>query len=225
MIEIVLRHHFEPADPRLGRHIAHDVRSKNFPAETATVHSLEWPRHVPIFDQGNLGSCTGNAAAGCMSTGPFTHRLTEANAVSIYSQATHLDSIRGVYPPNDTGSSGLAVMKACKLRGWITAYGHAFGLSHAIGALMLGPGIVGMAWLTGCDSPNAEGIVRYEGTVRGGHEIELVGYDATRGLVKFANSWGAGWGKGGYFYMSTEDFGKALSEGGDATFPAVPAAA
>lgn len=221
---IVLRHHFEVFDVRLGRHVAHDPRSKDFPAETTALKSVDWPRHVPIFDQGQLGSCTGNAAAGCMSTGPFAHRLTEADAVSIYSQATHIDRIRGVYPPTDTGSSGLAVMKACMKRGWISGYKHAFGIDHALGALMLGPGVTGISWLSGCDSPDSEGIVRYRGSVRGGHEVELCGYDASKGLVKLANSWGPHWGKGGFFFMSAEDYAVALKNSGDATFPNAPAA-
>ena len=221
---IVLRHHFEVSDVRLGRHIAHDPRSRDFPAEVAPVSSIHWHRHVPIFDQGQLGSCTGNAAAGCMSTGPFAHRLTEADAVSIYSQATHIDGIRGIYPPTDTGSNGLAVMKACQRRGWITSYKHAFGIDHVLGALMLGPAVTGIAWLSGCDDPDDEGIVRYRGTVRGGHEIELVGYDHVRGLLRFANSWGPSWGKNGFFYMSAEDYSAALKNFGDVTFPAPPAA-
>ena len=36
----------------------------------------------------------------------------------------------------------------------------------------------------------------------GGHEVVIVGYDAT--LVKCRNSWGADWGDGGYFYLPWE---------------------
>jgi hypothetical protein len=145
--------------------------------------------------------------------------MTEADAVSVYAQATHHDHILGVYPPFDTGSSGLAVMRVMKTRGWISGYKHAFSPSHAIGALMLGPGISGLTWLTGCDEPDAHGVVRYRGTVRGGHEVELVGYDAGARLVWFCNSWGTSWGKDGYFAMSYDDFALALADHGDATFP------
>src|SRR3974390_862685 len=116
-----------PITPRncLGRHIEHDERSKRFPVARLAKgpKSATYQRHCPPFDQGALGSCTGNAMAGVLMTEPFwtTGRLlTESDAVRLYSEATHLDNIRGNYPPDDTGSSGLAVAKAAKKEGWIT---------------------------------------------------------------------------------------------------------
>ena len=216
--------HIEEVSPvasrRLGRYVHHDPRSLEHAAPKAPrLASIMHHRTVPIFDQGDLGSCTGNAAAGCMGTRPFEHRCTEADAVQIYCEATHLDRILGVYPPDDTGSSGLGVMKALKKRGWIKAYRHAFGLDHALHTLMLGPGITGITWLSGCDSPDKSGVVRYTGAIRGGHEIQLLGLDVDTKLVWFANSWGASWGKGGLFAMSFDDYALALKDDGDATFP------
>jgi hypothetical protein len=204
---------------RLGRHIEHDPRSWAFPAPMAsTIVTVRHERLVPIFDQGQLGSCTGNAAVGCISTRPFDHEGNEQQAVEIYQAATHLDHIKGIYPPDDTGSTGLAVMKAMREKGWIQSYGHAFGLDHTLRALVLRPGITGMAWRQGCDEPSSQGIVRYVGGIRGGHEVELVGVDVTAKLVWFVNSWGKAWGKDGTFAMSWEDYGTALRDHGDATF-------
>lgn len=208
---------------RLGRHVRHDPRSLEYPAAMASgLVTVRHERHVPVFDQGSVGSCTGNAEAGCVSTGPFTQRCDEKDARALYAAATHLDNVKGVYPPNDTGSSGLAVMKVAKNLHWINGYTHAFSLTHALHALVLGPGITGLTWLTGCDAPDAHGVVRYEGSVRGGHEVELVGLDVAASLVWFANSWGSGWGLGGFFAMSFDDYAKALADNGDATFPVVP---
>ncbi len=138
--------------------------------------------------------------------------------MALYAAATKLDDVVGSYPPNDTGSSGLAVMKAAKKKGWIGTYSHAFGLDHVLRSLVLRPGITGISWLSGCDVPDREGIVKWSGSVRGGHELELVGLVKERALVWFCNSWGTGWGRKGYFAMSFEDYERALHEQGDATF-------
>jgi hypothetical protein len=208
---------------RLGRHLFHDSRSIAHPSPMApSVVTVHHERRVAIFNQGELGSCTGNAGAGMMCTGPFGKEdLTEDDAVRLYSEATHLDNIYGAYPPKDTGSSGLAIMKALVRRGWIKAYAHAFGLDHFLRSLVLRPGIVGVGWREGCDEPDAEGLVSYTGELRGGHEIEALGIDAERGRVIFANSWGEEWGAKGFFSMTFADVKKALKDGGDATF-AIP---
>src|ERR1700730_1472287 len=132
---------------RLGRHVRHDPRSWDYQAPRAPrVVDVAHKRECPPFDQGKLGSCTGNAEAGLLMTQPlFTAArvLGETDAVGLYSEATRLDRIRGTYPPDDTGSSGLAVMKAAKLKGYISGYAHAFGLQHALEALVLSPVITG----------------------------------------------------------------------------------
>jgi hypothetical protein len=213
----------------LGRHVCHDERSRAYAIDEQAMPTepVLWERHVPIYNQGQLGSCTGNALAGCLSTGPWEYQLTEQDAIRIYSAGTVLDRIRGTYPPDDTGSSGLAVCKAV-LRGMVdgvtmAGFFHAFSAIAAITALKKRPGIMGLAWLTGCDEPDASGLVSYIGDVRGGHEVELVGYDPGTDRVRFANSWGPGWGDQGYFEMTFDDFSVALADRGDATFPSLPA--
>ncbi len=183
------------------------------------IVSVKHERRVPIFDQGDVGACTGNACAGMLCTGPFSHEdLTEQDAIALYSSATRLDAIDGEYPPTDTGSSGLAVMKAAQSLGWIKSYQHAFGLDHVLRALALRPCIVGMAWREGCDDPSPQGVARWTGESRGGHEVCAVGIDVDAKLVWFANSWGVEFGFAGFFAMSFDDFERALADDGDATF-------
>jgi len=220
IIETLFIHEHEVKGKRLGRLVRHDPQSWSYPAPMANeIVSVRHRRLVPIFNQGSLGSCTGNAAVGCVSTAPYKHKGKEKDAIAVYKAATSLDSIRGKYPPDDTGSSGLAVMKALKKMGWIEGYTHGFGLRNVLLALVLRPGITGISWRMGCDAPDKNGVVRYTGGIRGGHEIELVGIDAEQKLVWFANSWGPKWGKQGYFAMSFDDYGEALKDHGDATFP------
>ena len=205
---------------RLGRHVRHDPRSWAYPAPMAgELKSVRHKRRVPIWNQGSLGACTGFAGVGCISSGPFTHKGNAKQAVAVYSEATRLDEFAGAYPPKDTGSSGLAVMKALRKRKLIKGYAHAFGVDHAFRALMLRPGITGFAWRTGCDRPDAAGVVRYSGPIRGGHEVVLAGLDLKKKLVMFDNSWGVGWGLRGSFAMSIADYTRALADHGDVTFP------
>jgi hypothetical protein len=220
----IVTHDFDEqriAGMRLGREVRHDPRSRDYPAPEAPVlTSVLHHRHCAPFDQGQLGSCTGNAAVGLLMTSPFFQqgrRLDEDDAVALYAKATHLDRYRGVYPPTDTGSSGLAVMKAAKESGYVTGYAHAFGLQHALAALVLAPVITGVAWYESFDKPDADGVVGIAGQVRGGHEFEVLGIDVDAKTVRCCNSWGSGWGDDGRFTMTWETWDALLQQQGDVT--------
>lgn len=213
---------------RLGRHVEHDPRSRQYAVEPQKValRTVTHRRYGPLFDQGDLGSCTGNAAAGAINTAPLhlaKHKLLkESDAVSVYELATKLDEFDGSYPPDDTGSSGLAAAKALKQMGLIAQYRHAFNMDEALAALMLGPVITGVNWHEGFDRPDANGYVKLDGQVRGGHEFLVVGlhhYEKFVGdsLVVADNSWGMGWGDRGRFYFRVSTWQKLLDEQGDVT--------
>lgn len=215
---------------QLGRHIEHDEASRQYPAETvsATPRSILWDHSAPVLDQGNLGSCTGNAMAQLLNTTAFARTrgltigrfLTEADAVTLYSQATHLDGIPyNTYPPNDGGSSGLGVAKAAKAEGFLTAYKHAFGFPHMLSAIQLQPVIVGTDWYDSMFTPSPTGVVKVAGSIAGGHEYLVLGADITTQQVICLNSWGSSWGVGGRFRVSFSDFSKLLAAQGDVTVP------
>jgi hypothetical protein len=213
-----------PGKP-LGRHVRHDSRSKMYAApevDSSTFVKVDWADSV-LLDQGQLGSCTGNATVGNLGTAPFLSTLPsgttldEPLAVKIYSLATNLDSYSGSYPPTDTGSDGLSAAKAAKQLGYISGYTHALSLNAALAALQNGPVITGVSWYEGFDNPDSNGLVSISGQVRGGHEFVIVGHDPATQLVKARNSWGSSFGVDGYFYFSESDWARLLSEQGDVT--------
>lgn len=209
---------------RLGRHLEHDERSKNFLAEQAAIlYSVTHKRHHGAFDQGQLGSCTGNAATGVLDTDPWTHHLLgERTAVKVYELATTLDSVAGAYPPDDTGSTGLAACKAMKELGYISSYGHAFGMQQALKALVMAPVMIGINWYDSMDEPTAHGelVISPDAQVRGGHEIEVNSIDINVQTIGGWNSWGPLWGPlDGAWIMSWSTFDRLLSEQGDVTVP------
>lgn len=213
----------------LGRHIHHDLRSLEFDVADAptvrTVTALKTVMHaIPAglpLDQGNIGSCTANALIAALMIAPNVAKkvYTEADAKALYARETADEG--QPWPPNDPGGSGLAVCKAGKELGLVRSYRHAFSLTTALRALVTRPVITGINWYSSFDHPTPEGLVSITpgASVRGGHEIVATGLDVDRKLVWFLNSWGPGWGKGGQFAMSWDDWDRLLHEYGDVTVP------
>jgi hypothetical protein len=213
---------------RLGRHVRHDERSRAFGADVATeVSTKRWRRYGKPFDQGDLGACTGFAAATVLQMLPAWvrgRRITAETARAIYSGGTKNDPFDGEWPDQDTGSSGLGVAKALVQMGFITGYTHAFGLDHLNRALMVAPGIWGINWYDSFDKPDRNGVVRItpNAGVRGGHETAIAGQiikpSQGESLLECWQSWGPGFGKKGRFYVPMPDVERLLSEDGDVTF-------
>lgn len=214
------------AGRRLGRHVLHDPRSRDFPASTAPAVTSVTHSAVGLpLDQGQIGSCTANALCGALNSAPDNRRGTvydESQAVSLYEAETELEG--KPYPPNDPGGTGLMVCKAARNLGWITSYTHAFGVQQALEALVLRPVITGVNWYTSFDEPDPQtGLVTIApgATVRGGHEIVADGIDADNQVVYLWNSWGPSWGLGGRFCWSFDTWDQLLSSQGDVTVPVV----
>jgi len=210
----------------LGRNVYHDSRNRSYPYRRAAAQltSQLWPRHIPILDQGNVGSCTGNEQVGALGTGnvftalPAGHApLDETLALYIYSHAETIDG-DGPYPPNDNGSSGPSAAQVAKNLGLISGYLHCFSLADVLDALETGPVGIGSNWYDSMDEPDG-GVVEVSpgAQVRGGHEYLCRGKDVASKMLFFDNSWGTGWGTGGSFSYSFATLERLLAEQGDAT--------
>jgi hypothetical protein len=241
-----------PGKP-LGRHIYHDPRSRDYPAQRAprlvsvlhtasglpltqadehtcsTAHSLcaaidSTP--LPLTQADEHTCSTAHSLCAAVDSTPGGQRidrpLTEQDAVHIYEVARKLEGAE--FELTAPGSSGLMACKAARSLGLIRRYEHAFGLRHALEALVLRPVMTGFAWYTSFDSPDPRtGLVEIspDAEVRGGHEVVAHAIDAEAGLVWFWNSWGPGYGLGGRFCMTFGTWGRLLEDRGDVTVPIV----
>lgn len=223
----------EPVDPRLRRQVAHDSRSREYPsapkdAPYPTARS-EHASHNAVWDQGELGCCTMMAAAGMMITDPFHkryRRFTVAGIRKLYSQETRLDEawFPGVWPPEDTGSTGLFSMKTLQAKGLITGYEHAFSLRAVLATLVHRPVSIGTWWYDSMSEPGRDGLMTISPGAQqvGGHQWLAVGQDPETRRIKMRQSWGSGWGDRGYGYLSWDDLGRLLDEDGDAITATLP---
>lgn len=243
-----------PGAGLLGRHREHDSRSWDYAVEAGAEPAqapppVLWARHSPILDQGNLpaqgiilrgpdgqpiralGSCTGNAMTGWLGCEPHCASAADAAtynenfAIGLYRVATGLDSIPGQWPPDDTGSSGLAVAKAAKKAQLISGYGWAFTTWGMIHALRTSSVIVGVPWFRSMDHPDADGFLTVDpGTeLRGGHEFLIRGWTPASGgreaYFTADNSWGPGFADHGSMYLPQSGWEILRNQQADVTVP------
>jgi Papain family cysteine protease len=222
-----------PHGEQLGRHVLHDDASRAYDAaddvrtvtkQVTTLHK----RIAPIWDQGQIGSCTANAALGTLMTEPFYNgkwAFAEPDCVSLYEQETKTDDaqIPGHYPPDDTGSTGLWSMKTLKAAGYITSYKHAFSFDTLCRLLQLSPVSIGIPWYQSMFTPTSRGVIPVDPAsgLAGGHQLSAVGVDYEREGIKIANSWGESWGVEGYGWFRFADMQALLKAHGDVSVPVI----
>jgi hypothetical protein len=229
---------YDRTDPRLGRHVHHDSRSlahEFLPRDAAPLKkNTLWDSATGPLNQGDVGSCTGNATAQWLNTRfantvrNTTHRgkfLTEKDALAIYHEGTVLDTSPGTYPPDDTGCSGIYVAQAGEKLGYLDSYQHTFSFTAFQAAIELTPTINGTVWTNTMFKPH-NGLVKVgkltDSNIAGGHEYLAAGIDWTEEVFIFRNSWGdqadwAGCKPGGYFAVGFADYKRLLAEQGDVT--------
>lgn len=240
---ITMRDGTEVDDPRLGRLVEFDDRSRDYPvraaAEPPVLRSYTWSMPLGwVIDQGREGACVGFAIINELQARPAPVRLTsivaaQVAATGIYHRAQREDPWPGgAYPgasPRYDGTSVLAGMKVAQRAGAFGQYRWAFGVEdvlHGIGRH--GPAILGINWHADMYSPDARGYVRPTGRVVGGHAILARAVrivrtpdrhvDRDRSFVTLRNSWGPGWGIGGDGYITVTDLAALLSARGEAVF-------
>lgn len=237
----VIIHQIASHDPRLKRHIVHDPKSREYPAKKArAIMSVTHAGHFLPINQGQIGKCTCDASMGALLCDPYFDAVRQKLAVAIgvpnasmfsvselekvtsefYHDETELHPHDGVYPPQDPGGCGLWIAQVLKNRGLIDSYSHAFGIDHALKALVKAPCIFGIDWYSSFGSPDPKGLIdiKPRARVEGGHEICAFGIDATEELVWFWQSWGKwGYKNTGKFCMRFATLDRLLQNQGDCT--------
>lgn len=220
-------------DQRLGRQVVHDERSRRFAYPAAATpdlpttpirHRIYGPRTVPTQ---RVGCCTGvDQAVKCNAVGNRRSGIVYgmAEAERIYSHATQIDPWPGAWPPDDTGSSGLAACKAALEAGMIERYEWLFaGAQQIIAALGGEPGRsgrcvgVGTWWYDGMFRPDPQTLlVRPTGPRVGGHQWTITGWDPKYQALEGLCWWGPSFGDRGRFRITVGDLDALLADDGDA---------
>lgn len=222
--------------PNLGRQMVHDSRSRAFPSGVTIDRSTWRSKTIRIYDPSKNpnqchGECTGCAKAMEMNT--IGNRVkgvvfTMDDAHKFYHLATEFDPWEGEWPPDDTGSSGLAAAKAAQKLGIGGPYRHVFnGADEVVQLIQSGRVVnVGTWWYDDMFSPNAKGVIEPTGPKVGGHQYIARGYDVKQDLVLIRCWWGA------YrdVRIKREHLNELILDDGDAhvqdrllTAPAIPA--
>lgn len=215
----------EQTDPRLGRQVVHDPRSRRFPYRAAAAPRRDVSLRVygpKTRPSQTIGNCTG--VAECVMGDTVGNRVKGVTlgmdtAVKIYSRATQLDPWDGQYPPTDTGSSGTAAAQASVEQGIGSRYEWIFdGPDGILAALHAGhPVSVGTWWKTSMfDVDPKTGLIEVTGRNAGGHQYTVTGYNRRYDAFRGECWWGSSFGIGGRFLIRRADLCELLADDGDA---------
>jgi hypothetical protein len=206
----------------LGRQLVHDPRSKAFPVLTVVDRANWVTKTIRLYDPVKNpnqchGECTG--VAKCIQFNAAGNRvrgqvLDMDDAHKFYSMATSLDPFPGTWPPDDTGSSGLASAKAAQKLGLGGEYRHVFNGADGVVQLIQQSYVVsvGTWWYDGMMRPSIGNVIEPTGRQVGGHQYAARGYDVKTDLVTL-RCW---WGSYRDVRIKREHLNELILDGGDA---------
>jgi C1A family cysteine protease len=206
-----------------GRLFAPDDRDGSYPMRRALpsrgVHVPEYRYWVtaPVMDQGATSQCVAYTWRQWLNSAPIMDRLSRKgpDVRTIYKRAQQIDEW---YGEDYDGTSVRAGAKVMVEHGLLKEYVWSVNAAEiALFILTKGTVTVGTNWYESMFQPDQKGLVsiaRNSESV-GGHAYLCTGYNKTRGLFRFINSWGASYGINGRFYMTGETFERLLREDGE----------
>jgi hypothetical protein len=182
--------------------------------KAARTVSKHWDA-ARVLDQGNTNHCVGFSFALFGIALPVFQDWYADMGHKIYYSAKVIDG----NPTGEDGTYTRSGIQAFMQYSRIKDSGYAWAGSAdevAMWVLAQGPVSTGTRWYSSMMTPSAAGLVTVGGSVVGGHEWLIVGYDSTTQLFHAVNSWGTGYGVSGHFYISFLDYARLLRESGDA---------
>ena len=201
---------------KFGRLVLVDERDKNYPLKailpTTTERTERYWDSTVFLDQGAKPMCVGYGWAHWVDDPPITHpQLIDPEW--IYNEAQKIDG----FPMPHDGSTVRAAAKILQGKSVISNYYWAQSSNDIVMAVLeKGPVTVGTNWYSDMSSPSIiDGLIKPTGQLQGGHCYLINGVDTKKGLLRIKNSWGRLWGKLGEAYISFDDMGKLLAEGGE----------
>jgi hypothetical protein len=221
-------------DPRLGRHVVHDDRSRAFPLTTTIDRSTWRDKSIRIYDPlPNPNQCHGECT-GCAKMGQFNaigNRRTGVvlgvcDAHQNYARNTQTDVWFGqmIFSPpcvitgTDTGSSGLASCKSAIEHGIGGPYFWEFRRADGIVENIMAGKVmsVGTRWDWNMFNKDSSGRIHLGGGSAGGHQWVARGYNAKKDWV-LGRCW---WGDFRDFWISRTDLNLLMDDWGDAHWQA-----
>lgn len=197
------------------------------------------PKDCPIFDQGQLGSCTANGLAGLLgflNPGAVYSRLfiygNERQMEGTFNEDSGAEIHDGIKTlinqgccfeslwPYDISKFALEPSQDCYNQAKsniITDYFNLETFDDVLNCLASGfPVVFGIQIHESFESAIASsGIIPNPDNnddIIGGHCMKLVGYDDSKKQLIVANSWGLNWGDKGYCYISYDYFQREASD-------------
>ena len=195
---------------------------------------------TPVRDQGNEGTCVGFASTVGMKEYQEKQdwrKLVELSPRFLYSECKKVDKMPGEGTTIRVAMQVLKKAGVCKEALWpykphqtdkpkpgyladaktnrVKSYARIVDLFELKSSLAsIGPCVIGIQVFNGMmDAASGKVPMPRSGERSiGGHAICAVGYDESKGLVKFKNSWSVEWGDKGYGYLKYEYIDKYMMD-------------
>lgn len=214
-------------DYGLGRLHIPDYRDRSYLMQ-AVLPAAPSPRTYRYWwpsgwwgDQGASSRCVAFSFEHWVQDGPVTAPgdPTDDDLWAAYRWMQRNDQWPGESPTYE-GTSVRAGAKYHVDAGRVAGYRWAWDIGTVVQALLdAGPVVAGTVWRSGMFTPDSGGVIRPTGSDAGGHAYLLNGVNTNTGYIRLKNSWGRGWGRGGYAYISIDDMAGLLADNGEACLP------